>query len=36
MAWATPLPPLAACAVDGKVMVEAVPSFQALPAAFTR
>src|ERR1700753_4195431 len=34
--WATALPPSPACAVDGKVRVEAVPSFQALPAASTR
>src|SRR5690242_11080765 len=36
MACATPLPPLAACAEDGQVIVEAVPSFHALPAAATR
>ncbi len=36
IACATPLPPLAACAVDGQLMVEAVPSVQALPAASTR
>src|ERR1700728_432180 len=35
-AAATPLPPLAACAVFGKETVEALPSFQAPPAAFTR
>src|ERR1700692_2284179 len=34
--WARPLPPSPARAVDGHVMVEAVPSFQALPAASTR
>src|SRR5271154_1715980 len=33
---ATALPPSPACAVDGQVMVEAVPSFHALPAASTR
>src|ERR1700677_1964803 len=33
---ARPLPPSPACAVDGHLMVEAVPSFQALPAASTR
>src|ERR1700744_5333453 len=33
---ATALPPSPARAVDGKVRVEAVPSFQALPAASTR
>src|SRR5438876_3339648 len=35
MACATPLPPLAAFADDGQVMMPAVPSFQALPAAST-
>src|SRR5580658_11246243 len=33
---ATALPPSPARAVDGQVMVEAVPSFHALPAASTR
>src|ERR1700691_6620451 len=33
---ATALPPSPACAVDGQVMVEEVPSFHALPAASTR
>ena len=33
---ARPLPPLPACAVDGHLMVEPVPSFHALPAASTR
>src|SRR5450756_378770 len=36
MACATPLPPLAAWAVDGQVTMELVPSFQALPAESTR
>src|SRR5215469_9506699 len=33
---ATPLPPLPARALDGKVIVEPLPSVHALPAAFTR
>src|SRR5215470_14959117 len=33
---ARPLPPSPARAVDGHLMVEEVPSFQALPAALTR
>src|SRR6185437_6196802 len=33
-AWARPLPPLAACALFGQSIVEALPSVQALPSAF--
>src|SRR5215469_11397455 len=36
MTWATPELPMAAWALDGQLMVEALPSFHALPAASSR